>query len=183
MPTAVAGHGICIAPPCDTATLDVLHRAHFLVLGSLLAAAVIAVIVATIADVVLETQRAKRRRRVPPPPAADATIFTIEVGTATGKLMTFGHGAAVSSTTALRLEGDDAAKNIAIYGGIGSGKTTRAINRYANQSLRQNCGMLAFDVKSDYFRTLETLATAARRTTTTIGVGAPDKPTRRPFAR
>ena len=157
---------------CDAATLDMLHRAHFLLLGSLLAAAIVTVVIATIADVALEAQRMNRRRRVPPEPTADRPNFTIEVGTATGKLMTFGHGAAVSSTTALRLEGDDAAKNIAIYGGIGSGKTTRAINRYANQSLRQNCGMLAFDVKGDYFQTLEALARAARRTMTTIGVGA-----------
>jgi hypothetical protein len=157
--------------PCDGATLNVLNGAHFLLLGSLLAAAVAAILVATIADVALEARRASRRRRVPPEPA-ERPNFTIEVGTATGKLLNFGHGAAVSSATALRLEGDDAAKNIAIYGGIGSGKTTRAINRYAGQSLRQNCGMLAFDVKGDYYKTLETLALAARRTMTTIGVGA-----------
>jgi len=155
---------------CDGPTLDVLHRAHVLLLGSLLAAALAATLIATI-DVALEARRASRRRRVPPDPAGRSG-FTIEVGTATGKLLSFGHGAAVSSTTALRLEGDDAAKNIAIYGGIGSGKTTRAINRYAGQSLRQNCGMLAFDVKGDYFQTLETLALGAHRTMTTIGVGA-----------
>ena len=158
--------------PCDPATQVALQHAHALLLGSALAAAVIGVLIATIAAVILERRRARRLLRVPALGPDDRPDFAIEVGTATGKLLTLGHGAAASPKTALRLEGDDAAKNIAIYGGIGSGKTTRAINRYASQSLRQNCGMLAFDVKGDYFQTLEALARAARRKMTTIGVGA-----------
>jgi hypothetical protein len=158
--------------PCDATTIAVLHQAHVLLLGSILVAAIVGVLVATIASLILEYRRSRGQLRVPPVSPGDQPCFTIEVGTATGKLLGLGHGAAVSAATALRLEGDDAAKNIAIYGGIGSGKTTRAINRYASQSLKQNCGMLAFDVKGDYFQTLETLAHAARRTMTTIGVGA-----------
>ena len=158
--------------PCDPATLAALQQAHGLLLGSVLAAAVVGVVVATIAAVVLEGRRARRLFRAPAIGADDRPGFAIEVGMSTGKLMDLGHGAAVSPKTALRLEGDDAAKNIAIYGGIGSGKTTRAINRYASQSLRQNCGMLAFDVKGDYFQTLEALARGSRRKMTTIGVGA-----------
>ena len=157
---------------CDAATLAVLNQAHLLLLGAVLAAAVVGMVVATIAEVLLERRRAGRLRRVPAVGAEDRLDFAIEVGTATGKLLNLGHGASVSPKTPLRLEGDDAAKNIAIYGGIGSGKTTRAINRYASQSLRQNCGMLAFDVKGDYFQTLGTLARAADRTMTTIGVDA-----------
>jgi len=158
--------------PCDPATLTALHQAHVLLFGTVLAAAIVGVVAATIAAVVLDGRRARRLRRVPALGTEERLNFAIEVGTATGKLLDLGHGASVSPKTPLLLEGDDAAKNIAIYGGIGSGKTTRAINRYASQSLRQNCGMLAFDVKGDYFQTLETLARTARRTMTTIGVGA-----------
>ena len=158
--------------PCDPATLAALQHSHAMLLGTILAATVVGVVAGTIAAVVLEGRRVRRFLRAPAVVPDEQPGFAIEVGTATGKLMTLGHGAAVSAKTALRLEGDDAAKNIAIYGGIGSGKTTRAINRYASQSLRQNCGMLAFDVKGDYFQTLESLARAARRTMTTIGVGA-----------
>ena len=158
--------------PCDPPTLAALHQSHVLLFGSVLAATVVGVIVATIVQSYSSAGARAGYYVIPPLGSDDRPDFAIEVGTATGKLLNLGHGAAVSPKTALRLEGDDAAKNIAIYGGIGSGKTTRAINRYASQSLRQNCGMLAFDVKGDYFQTLETLARSARRTMTTIGVGA-----------
>jgi type IV secretory pathway TraG/TraD family ATPase VirD4 len=154
---------------CDGATLAVLRRADMLLFLTL-ASAVGTVLTSTAFAVVFE-RRQRGRARVPAV-ALSQPRFAIEVGTATGKLLDLGHGAAVGQKTVLRLEDDDAAKNIAIYGGIGAGKTTRAINRYASQSLRQDTGMLAFDIKGDYCQTLETLARSAGRTITIIGVDA-----------
>jgi hypothetical protein len=149
----------------------VLNHAQVLLLATIVVAAIGGVIASTATVILLHHVRERRRSRAP---AIDPERhgFAIEIGTATGKLQGFGHGASVTPKTPLRLEGDDAAKNIAIYGGIGAGKTTRAVNRYASQSLHQDCGILAFDIKGDYFQTLETLARAACRPVTTIGVGA-----------
>jgi len=157
--------------PCDQATLAALNHAHQLLLATIVVAAIGGVIASTAAAILLRHVRERRRARVP---ALDPErhSFAIEIGTATGKLQGLGHGASVAPKTPLCLEGDDAAKNIAIYGGIGAGKTTRAVNRYASQALRQDCGMLAFDIKGDYSQTLDELARTAGRPVTTIGAGS-----------
>ena len=153
---------------CDEPTARALGTAHRLLFVTAVAAPLVGYTVWAITAAVCGFfSQARTARR---PGTVEHVHFTIEVGTATGKLYALGHGAAVAQRTALRLEGDDAAKNIAIYGGIGSGKTTRAINRYASQALRQNSGILAFDVKGDYLATLETLARGAGRTMTTVGI-------------
>lgn len=174
---------------CDRSTVAFLKGAHIVVFWSLVAAVLACTVTSTVASIALGALQRRQRARVPSPTPNGAhpmsatpfgrscevdarTTFAIEVGTATGKLLELGHGAAVGRKTVLRLEGDDAAKNIAIYGGIGAGKTTRAVNRYASQALHQNTGMLAFDIKGDFASTLEALGQRARRSITTIGVAS-----------
>lgn len=117
-------------------------------------------------------------RRAPPAPTRldpnarpEDRPFALYVGKSTGALLEKGHGAGISADQPIILAGDDANQNVVIYGAIGSGKTTSAINRFVDQSLRQDCGMLVFDVKGDYGRTLKTLAAAIDRPVDTIGVG------------
>lgn len=57
-----------------------------------------------------------------PPADRDDPAFRLYIGQATGKFAELGHGAAVKRGSPLVVRGDDAAKNVVIFGGIGSGK-------------------------------------------------------------
>lgn len=120
-------------------------------------------------------RRAFERIPKPPPKFDPATPlekrpFMLHVGKSTGTLIDLGHGAGISPGHDVVLVGDDACQNIVLYGGISSGKTNE-INRLVLQALKQSCGMLAFDVKGDWGRTLRALAAMAGRPVVTIGVG------------
>jgi hypothetical protein len=53
--------------------------------------------------------------------------FGLWLGQSTGILTALGHGAGLVSGYPVVLGLDDAAQNMAIFGGIGSGKTTRTV--------------------------------------------------------
>lgn len=96
--------------------------------------------------------------------------FRLRVGTATGRLREFGHGAAISKGVELDLVGDDASQNVIIFGGTGSGKTTRGINRFLEQAFLQGAGILGFNVKGDYEAVFAAIARRAGRTYQRIGI-------------
>jgi type IV secretory pathway TraG/TraD family ATPase VirD4 len=96
--------------------------------------------------------------------------FMLTVGKSTGKLLQLGHGAAIAVRQTVRLVDDEASQNILVLGGTGSGKTTAEIQPLVDQCFRQDCGVLAFDVKGDFERAFRWLAARAGRTVTTIGM-------------
>lgn len=98
--------------------------------------------------------------------------FTLWLGNSTGILSsTYKHGAGISSDQNVALSVADAATNIMIYGGIGSGKTTRLISPLLLQVLSQDTGALIFDVKTDFIRETMYLAQQADRHVDVIGHG------------
>lgn len=157
---------------CNGATFAMLRTAHGMLIATALAAIALGAAAATVSAALLQRRRHARARRPLVNPDTGRTLFQLVVGRATGRLLRIGHGAGVAAKTALVLRGDDASQNIAIFGGIGSGKTTRGINRLVAQALAQRCGILAFDIKGDYCETLRELARRADRPLITIGVRA-----------
>ena len=80
-----------------------------------------------------------------------------------------GHGAGLAGGYPVVLGLQDAAQNIAIFGGIGSGKTTRAVQPLLVQLLDQDTGGLIFDIKGDFQQAVFTLAGTVGRAVTVIG--------------
>lgn len=156
---------------CSGETLAMLRVAHGILAVAALTAVILGSIVAVLTAAVVQRRRHATQRR-PATSSQTGQLFQLLIGVATGRLLRIGHGAGVASRTALVLHGDDASQNIAIFGGIGSGKTTRGINRLVAQALLQQCGILAFDIKGDYYQTLRELAHRAGRPFVTIGVRA-----------
>ncbi|MFM0342439.1 type IV secretory system conjugative DNA transfer family protein [Paraburkholderia fungorum] len=97
--------------------------------------------------------------------------FGLAVGTSTGILSARGHGSGMAPNQLVVLNQPDAAQNSIIFGGIGSGKTTRLINPLLLQVLRQDAGALIFDVKTDFIRETRFLAAKAGRDVQMIGDG------------
>lgn len=163
---------------CEPSTLAFLRNAHNVLGGGLLLTAVVVLSVLLVGTIVRSQRTAQTRRRAPQGVLVDETLplgvrpIVLELGRSTGRLMDLGHGAAVTKGHMLRLVGDDAAQNIVVYGGIGSGKTTRMMNRLARQALQQGCGMLVFSVKSDYGETFIAIARSVGRNVTRIGIDA-----------
>jgi len=157
---------------CNGATFAMLRTAHGMLVATALAAIALGAAAATVSAAILQQRRHATARRPLVNPDTGRTLFQLVIGRATGRLLRIGHGAGVAAKTALVLRGDDASQNIAIFGGIGSGKTTRSINRLVAQALVQQCGILAFDIKGDYYETLRELARRADRPLITIGVRA-----------
>ena len=66
---------------------------------------------------------------------------------------------------------EDACQNIVVMGGIGSGKTTRAVQPLLLQLLDQNAGGLIFDIKGDFKKAVSSLAGATGKNVEIIGPG------------
>lgn len=145
-----------------------------LYLGYWLAATALIVGALAIAAAIDGANRRRRRGRIVPKVLVregDALPFMLTVGKSTGKLLSLGHGAAIASGQPVRLVGDEASQNILVLGGTGSGKTTAEMQPLLDQSFRQDCGVLAFDVKGDFEPAFRALAARAHREVETIGVG------------
>ena len=95
--------------------------------------------------------------------------FGLFLGTSTGVFGELSHGASIKRGQAVTLALQDAAQNILVLGGIGSGKTTRAVQPLLVQLLDQDSGGLIFDIKGDFKQAVETIAQGARRQITVIG--------------
>ena len=75
--------------------------------------------------------------------------FALWIGEATGYLASLRHGAGIARKASVVLALPDAAQNILVLGGIGSGKTTRAMNPLLLQLLDQDAGGLIFNIKGN----------------------------------
>lgn len=116
--------------------------------------------------------RSSRFRRRPP--TRDKSIFRVRLGRATGLLALQGHGASIIEGAEVFLSGDDLCQNTCITGSIGSGKTTGAIIPILRQLLKLilRPGMLIFDVKGDFGKTVMNLVRSIGGIEVTkIGVG------------
>jgi hypothetical protein len=105
-----------------------------------------------------------RRRQAQPDDDFDYDApgdFGLWVGEASGALAQMGHRAGIKPRANVTLNLPDAAKNIAIFGETGTGKTTRVINHLLVQALDFDAGALIFDVRGDFH---ETALHAARLT-------------------
>lgn len=96
--------------------------------------------------------------------------FGLWIGEATGTLSALGHTAGLQRGSNVTLNLPDAAKNIAIFGETGTGKTTRVINHLLVQALDFDCGGLIFDVRGDFHETALRAAKMTGKTVQRIGV-------------
>lgn len=97
--------------------------------------------------------------------------FGLWMGEATGQLSEMGHAAGIRAGSNITLNLRDAAKNIAIFGETGSGKTTRVVNHLLVQALDFDCGALIFDIRGDFYETAARAGRIAGKTVQRIGVG------------
>lgn len=109
------------------------------------------------------------RQKTPRGSSSPSHHFGLYVGTSTGILGQLSHGAAIRKGQNVVLGLQDAAQNILVLGGIGSGKTTRAVQPLLVQLFDQDCGGLIFDIKGDFKRAVEVIANGAGRSLTVIG--------------
>lgn len=98
--------------------------------------------------------------------------FSLWLGTSTGWLSEKYHGTGIAAKQEVALSMQDACLNILVLGGIGSGKTTRAMHPLLMQLLDQQCGGLIFDIKGDFNNAVLTFANAVQRPVKVIGVNA-----------
>jgi len=80
---------------------------------------------------------------------SSAYPFGLWLGRSTGLLSCLWHRSGMAFNLDIVLSTEDAAQNILVLGGIGSGKTTRLMQPMLIQLLDQGCGGLLFDVKGD----------------------------------
>ncbi|MDX2164906.1 MAG: type IV secretion system DNA-binding domain-containing protein [Gammaproteobacteria bacterium] len=95
--------------------------------------------------------------------------FKLWLGRSTGMLSEASHGASIAARQNISLSIEDAAQNIIVLGGIGSGKTTRAINPILLQLMDQECGGLIFDIKGNFFESVMSFSEKTGRKIITLG--------------
>jgi hypothetical protein len=95
--------------------------------------------------------------------------FSLWLGRSTGNLANLSHGASIAPHQEVSLTLEDAAQNMLVLGGIGSGKTTRAMHPFLIQLLDQNCGGLIFDIKGDFQQAVLSFADQTKHPVTIIG--------------
>ncbi len=105
------------------------------------------------------------------PDLSEAGDFGLWIGEATSTFAALGHTAGLQRGSNVTLNLRDAAKNIAIFGETGTGKTTRVINHLLVQALDFDCGGLIFDVRGDFHTTALHAAQLTGKTIRRIGVG------------
>lgn len=93
------------------------------------------------------------------------------IGTSTGVLAQRGHAKGLTANRQVFLGEKDLAQNIVVFGGVGSGKTSRIICPLLLQYMQQDCGGLILDIKSDFIKETFFYAEKALRGVTVVGVG------------
>ena len=91
-------------------------------------------------------------------PKIETLPFCVWLGRSTGYLSKLWHVTGMAPDINVVLSLEDAAQNLLVLGGIGSGKTTRVMQPLLAQLLDQNCGGLLFDVKGDVKGALNNLS-------------------------
>jgi len=97
--------------------------------------------------------------------------FGLWIGEATGAFSEMGHLAGLRAGSNVTLNLRDAAKNLAIFGETGTGKTTRVVNHLLVQALDFDADAFIFDVRGDFHTTATHAAQLAGKTIQRIGVG------------
>lgn len=97
--------------------------------------------------------------------------FGLWIGEATGALSAMGHAAGIVAGADVTLDLQDAAKNIAVFGETGTGKTTRVLTHLLVQALDLDCGALIFDVRGDFHETVSRAAKLTGKPVARVGVG------------
>ena len=101
----------------------------------------------------------------------EKTFKGLYFGTSTGELLSRSHVAGLPQGETLYASKEDCCKNTIILGGIGSGKTTRAINPLLKQVFEQQAGALILDIKADFSREVDYIANLTGRSYVTVGHG------------
>lgn len=101
----------------------------------------------------------------------DKTFKGLYFGRSTGELYSRDHVGGLEVGAEVVASKEDCCKNTIIFGGIGSGKTTRAINPLLKQVFEQQAGALIFNIKSDFDRELDYIAKLTGRSYLTVGHG------------
>ncbi len=96
--------------------------------------------------------------------------FVLEVGTGTGILASRGHNCNLKRGARLKLTLDDACQNIAIFGGTGMGKTFAGVEPILYQMLQYNFGGLIFDIKGDFYKSVDKICTHTGHTVEKVGL-------------
>lgn len=111
----------------------------------------------------------------PKPSPFEVPFMGLTLGWSTAKLFSRDHPGGVPNQpegqTEVWLRPEDASKNLIIFGGIGSGKTTRAINPLLLQILQQDTGALIFDIKTDFENEVRHISAMAGREYKVVGDG------------
>ena len=97
--------------------------------------------------------------------------FHVWGGQSTGILLNRSHVSGMNGNKNVWLKLPDLCQNVIVFGGIGSGKTTRIIQPYLMQLLSQNSGGLIFDIKGDFKTAVNQLAQRNGRNIEAVGVG------------
>ncbi len=97
--------------------------------------------------------------------------FALQIGVSTGQLASMGYKAGMEPGKPAVLRDPDMFQNIMVWGGIGSGKTTRQISPLLLQILSQEAGALVFDIKGDFIREMDYLVHLAGRNYQIVGDG------------
>ncbi len=117
-------------------------------------------------------QPAPQQATIDTPASKPQSGFTgLLFGTSCGELYSRGHVGGVPTGEAIYAAKEDACKNTIVFGGIGSGKTTRAINPLLKQVFEQQCGALIFDIKADFSREVNYIAHLTGRSYIVVGHG------------
>lgn len=95
----------------------------------------------------------------------------LQFGSSIGELLSRDHVAGVKAGEIIFASEEDVCKNTVVFGGIGSGKTTRGINNFLKQIFEQLAGALIFDIKGDFGREVDFIARITGRTYITVGHG------------
>lgn len=97
--------------------------------------------------------------------------FSLYTGYSSGLLsISKGHPQGIAPHQHIALNLQDACQNIVTIGGIGSGKTTRVIQPMLAELLRQDCGGLIFDIKSDFKYAADAIANHHGKQIKIIGI-------------
>lgn len=119
------------------------------------------------------TQRSHHRTPKPKAKRQQTLIqpFSVWLGHSSGHLSQLAHSTGLAPNQHVALSLEDAAQNILVLGGIGSGKTTRAMHPFLIQLIDQQCGGLIFDIKGDFQKAVMFCAEHTKRSITIIGPG------------
>ena len=120
----------------------------------------------------VDTEREKARADWYAKTPKDRPYHGLWMGQSAGLLSSRGHAYGISQGNGgAMLSPEDTYKNIIVFGSIGSGKTTRAINPLLKQVMEMDTGALIFDIKTDFVDEVDALCKTTGRTYKIIGDG------------